>query len=189
MASLFHCGQADGYSEAVASLRRAQDTRRVPKAAVTKPLDHVRHSGVDRDRRRRALKVCVVGCVLGRQSGGCGVAGCREGSRDAWATGCWERGPEVMQPPRKAVRSARNARHAGGTELGRWGRREWWLKHDDAHFERPASPIAPDDAHFERPASPIPIHPRVADVIQRFSDGRLRHPSDILRPSERGYSL
>ena len=48
---------------------------------------------------------------------------------------------------------------------------------------------APDDAHLERPAPPIPIHPRVADVIQRFSDGRLRHPSDILRPSERGYSL
>ena len=48
---------------------------------------------------------------------------------------------------------------------------------------------APDDAHLERPAPPIPIHPRVADVIQRFSDGRLRHPSDILRPSERSYSL
>ena len=26
-------------------------------------------------------------------------------------------------------------------------------------------------------------------MIQRFSDGRFRHPSDILRPSERGYSL
>ena len=68
MASLFHCGQADGYSEAVASLRRAQDIRRVLKAAITKPLDHVRYSGMDRDRRRRAFKVCVVGCVLGRHT-------------------------------------------------------------------------------------------------------------------------
>ena len=129
MASLFHCGQADGYSEAVASLRRAQDIRRVPKAAVAKSLDHVRYSGMDRDRRCRAFKVCVVGCVLGRQSGGCGVAGRREGSRDAWATGCWQCGPEVTQPSRKEVRSARNARHAGGAELVRWGRREWLLKY------------------------------------------------------------
>ena len=48
---------------------------------------------------------------------------------------------------------------------------------------------AADGAQLEDPAPPLPIHPRVADVIQRFRDGRFRHPPDILRPSERGYSL
>ena len=58
MAALFHCSQADGYSEAVASLRWAQDIRRVPKAAITEPLDDVCYPGMDRDRRCRASKVC-----------------------------------------------------------------------------------------------------------------------------------
>ena len=48
---------------------------------------------------------------------------------------------------------------------------------------------ASDDVHLELPTPSIPIHPRVADVIQRFRDGRLHHPPDILRPSERSYSL
>ena len=50
MASLFHCGQADSHSEAVASFRWTQDIRRVPKAAVTKSLDHFCNSGMDRER-------------------------------------------------------------------------------------------------------------------------------------------
>ena len=61
MASLFHRTQADGDSEAVASLRWAQDIRRVVEAAITKPLDHVCYPGMDRDRRRRKFKVYVVG--------------------------------------------------------------------------------------------------------------------------------
>ena len=48
---------------------------------------------------------------------------------------------------------------------------------------------AADGVQLEDPAPPLPIHPRVADVMQRFRDGRFRHPPDILRPSERGYSL
>ena len=90
MASLFHCGQADSHSEAVASFRWAQDIRRVPKAAVAKSLDHIRNSGMDRERRHRAFKLRAVRGALGWQSGGCGVAGRREGNRDVWATGCWQ---------------------------------------------------------------------------------------------------
>ena len=116
MASLFHRTQADGDSEAVASLRWAQDIRRVVKAAISKSLDHVCYPGMDRDRRRRKFKVYVVGCILGRLGGGRRVAGSREGSRDVWATGRRECGPEVTQPPRKAVRGARNARHTGDVQ-------------------------------------------------------------------------
>ena len=88
MASLFHCGQADSHSEAVASFRWAQDIRRVLKAAVAKSLDHICYSGMDRKRRRRAFKLRVVRGALGWQSGSRRVTGRREGNRDVWATGC-----------------------------------------------------------------------------------------------------